>query len=672
MDRADLILGSLLAYSLACALHLGLAAMIFARRPRHSEVKIFAGANLALSAWHFLQLVEYGMALRTGGIDPWWAVQLARAQVMLELLVLVVFLQLFATFQRLYRRPPPSLRAAIVTHVQRHRRVYIGFAWWGLLMALLLYATGGERFQAQVGQWRSLLGPLSAYLFAGVLIFLTLILFPARPGQEEVGVAVVGRGLLLFILSLCAVLVAFWHDAHPTRVRLAVLPLLHLQSVSFVIFFSLVRYEFSFMDRYIRDGLRLLLWSALALVVYFTSNRIEFVGESWGRYATSLARVGLIFLAVAIGPALDRASRPWLDRVLFDRDVNLYRAVHRFAERLSRSRSLTELEKGALQDIQAAVHPKTLRLLVGDTPRHRRIAETLDDGEVRYRLRIPLLAAGRAMGWLLLGERRNCYPWFDAERRYLRLVGELLGSALDAMGAGMLEVRSGAAQRGRREDLENEIETLRQELHATRRECEAARRELAEMKERLDPQLIDAVLEIAVEVAERDADEALQILSTLRWTYAYILEGGNPLVTLRVEMAFARDLLALEKLRLRNQLEVSLALDPVLERQLVPRRMLQPLIENALRHGLSRELRTGRIHVGARAVSGRCEITVEDNGRGFLGDLHQDALRGDGGLARVLRALRRAFGDEVSLRLQSPREPGTRICLEFPIRLEGE
>ena len=666
MDRADLILASLLAYSLATALHLGLAALILARRSRHREVQIFGLVNLVLAAWHFLQLAEYGMALASGGIESSWAAHLARAQVLLELLVLVIFFQLFATFQRIYRRPPPSLRAAIITHVQKRQRIYIALVWWGLVLALIFYASGSTRFQSRVGEWRSLLGSLSAYLFAGVLIFLTLILFPSRPGQERVGVAVVGRSLMLLVLLGCVLLVALWHEAHPTRIRLAVLPLLHLQSVSFVIFFSLVRYEFSFMDRYIRDGIRLLLWMILALTVFFLFNRIEFLAPGWGRYATSLARVGLIFLAVAIGPALDRAGRPWMDRVLFDRDVNLVRAVHAFSERLSRSRSLSELEQGALQDIQAAVHPKSLRLLIGDTERNRRIAKTLDDGENQYRLRVSLSAAGRRVGWLLLGERRNCYPWFQAERKYLSLVGELLGSALDAMGAGGLEVHSGAARRARHEDLQGELESLRSKGNVLLRERDAARRELAEVKEKLDPDLIASVLEIAVEVGERDVDEALEILRALRRTYAYILDPGDPLLSLGEEMAFVRDLLALEKLRFRNRLEVSLSLDPELERQLIPRCILQALIENALVHGLAHQLRAGSIQVRATVTGKRCRIIVEDNGRGFLGDLHQDALRGDGGLARVLRALKECFGDDVTLRLESPKEPGTRIRLDFP------
>lgn len=668
MDRADLILGSLLAYALAAILHIGLAGMILARYRRVLEVRIFAWANLGLAAWHALQLVEYGLALTSGGLDPRYAVALARAQALLLLLVLVLFFQLFASFERLYRRPPPSLRAAIITHVQRFRRFYVPFAWWCLVFALIFYAVDSARLQAQVGQWRSLLGPLSAYLFAGTLSFLTLILFPARPGQEQVGIANLGRGLLLSALLGSALLVMLWHDGHPARVRLGVLPFLYLQSVSFVIFFGLVRYEFSFMDRYIRGGLRLGLWVVLALVTYYVFNRIDFQDEGWGRYANSLARVGVLLLAIALGPAIDRGLRPQMDRVLFDRDVDLARAVHRFAGRLSSSHSMLELERGALQDIQDALHPKSMRLLVGDSARHREMAQSRNDGEVQYRLCVALPGGGHTVGWLLLGERRNAYPWFDAERGYLALVAELLGSALDAMGAGELENNSGAAQRARDSSRENELEELRARLASSQRELVSSRRALAEMRERLDPELIAQVLDIAQEVGQRDTESALEILRSLHRVYAYLLEDVAGGVTLGEEMAFAQDLMALEKLRLHNRLEVALSFDPKLRDQQVPHRVLQPLIDNALVHGLSRELHPGSIEIQAVLSEGRCRITVEDNGKGFLGDLHQDALRGEGGLSRVLRGMQELFGDEVLLSVEHPESKGTRVCLEFPQR----
>jgi LytS/YehU family sensor histidine kinase len=287
---------------------------------------------------------------------------------------------------------------------------------------------------------------------------------------------------------------------------------------------------------------------------------------------------------------------------------------------------------------------------------------------MQYRLCVALPAAEHVMGWLLLGERRNAYPWFDAERRYLALVAELLGSALDAMGAGELENNSGAAQRARDSSRETELEELKSRLAASQRELVASRRELAAMRERLDPDLIAQVLEIAQEVGQRDPEAALGILHSLHRVYVYLLEESNGGVSLGEEIAFAQDLLALEKLRRRNRLDVSLSFDPKLREQLVPHLILQPLIENALVHGLSRELHPGSIEIHAKLNASRCHITVEDNGSGFLGDLHQDALRGEGGLSRVLRSMKELFGDDVLLRVEHPEPRGTRVCLEFPPR----
>ena len=77
-------------------------------------------------------------------------------------------------------------------------------------------------------------------------------------------------------------------------------------------------------------------------------------------------------------------------------------------------------------------------------------------------------------------------------------------------------------------------------------------------------------------------------------------------------MAFAQDLLALERLRFRNRLEVGLRLDPSLNEQLVPRRVIQPLIDNAFTHGLAHELRSGRIQeqVAASAEARRRRLAT--------------------------------------------------------------
>ena len=150
MDRADVTLGFLLAYIVAVALHAALAAAIQRRDYRSAEVRVLA-----------------------------------------------LFFQLFATFERIYRRRAPSLRAAITSHVHRHRRTYVPLVYLGIVLAAGVYvvdATG-------VGNWldtvRHHVGPTSAYLFGGTLLFMTFVLFPARPGQEKIPVPTLGRAALL-------------------------------------------------------------------------------------------------------------------------------------------------------------------------------------------------------------------------------------------------------------------------------------------------------------------------------------------------------------------------------------------------------------------------------------------------------------------------------------------
>jgi two-component system sensor histidine kinase YesM len=112
---------------------------------------------------------------------------------------------------------------------------------------------------------------------------------------------------------------------------------------------------------------------------------------------------------------------------------------------------------------------------------------------------------------------------------------------------------------------------------------------------------------------------------------------------------------------------VSLTFDPALADQEVPRRLLQPLIENTLLHGLSRELRQGRIGIRAFAEDGRCIVLIEDNGRGFPHGFALERADPAGGLARVRRWLQSTFGTESGLEID-PADEGARVRIVMPRR----
>jgi hypothetical protein len=165
------------------------------------------------------------------------------------MLVLALFFQLFATFERIYRRKAPSLRAAITTHVHRQRRLYVPLVYLVVLAGGGAYVADAPGVGGWLGALRQAIGPTSAYLFGGTLLFMTFVLFPARAGQEKIPVPTLARAALLLSLGVSLVMVAMWHDAHPKRTALAVLPWMNLHSIAFAIFLAFLRYEFAFLHR---------------------------------------------------------------------------------------------------------------------------------------------------------------------------------------------------------------------------------------------------------------------------------------------------------------------------------------------------------------------------------------------------------------------------------------
>ncbi len=656
MDRADIKLGFLLAYIAAFALHSGLAAEIYRRHRRRVEVQLFAAANVVLAVWHLMQLAEFLGHAEIVQYDPWFERRLAAGQLVLGLLVVVLFFHLLATFERVYRRKAPSLRAAITTHLHRHQATYVPAAYVLLLAGGTSYLLNTAGVTSAITVAREAVGPASAYVLGGSFLFMTFLLFPARAGQEKILVPTLGRGLLMLSLAVSMGLVALWHGSHPLRTSLGVLPWLHLHSVFFCVFLALVRYEFGFMDRFILRGLRAGIWSAAVLAAYFAFNRWSVLAAPWGREAISVGRIGILLSAVALAPYLGQLVARWADRVLFARQVDLPTAARGFGIRLGRVRTLRELVDGSAADISHAVHAKTVNIVIGSSGESKETLRRELEGH-DYRVRVPM----GSEGWLLLGERRNLYPYFDGERDYLRLVAQLLGGAVHAL---RLSEHSPTVRGIARSQVStSDLDSLEREVRRLREELQRARTELAELRERFDPELLHDVLEIADTISHRRPQEAVEVTRRLRRAYEYALDPSNDATTLEREMAFAQDYLALEKLRLRNRLDVELRYDSSLRHQVVPRRILQPLIENALKHGLARELRRGSVSIACTLESGRCRIQLRDNGRGFPA-VHQS--NATGGLQRVEDQLRRQFNEgTVALTIVEVDE-GACIELEFP------
>jgi two-component system, LytTR family, sensor kinase len=156
------------------------------------------------------------------------------------------------------------------------------------------------------------------------------------------------------------------------------------------------------------------------------------------------------------------------------------------------------------------------------------------------------------------------------------------------------------------------------QLAASQLSEQLVRAQLQALRMQLNPHfLFNAMNTIAMLVRkERNAD-AVRMLAGLSALLRQVLDdAGGHEVTLRDELDFIERYLAIEEVRFQDRLRVTVTVPPHLQHALVPNLVLQPLVENAIRHGISRRVGAGRIDIDARADDGMLTLSVRDDGPG--------------------------------------------------------
>ncbi len=203
------------------------------------------------------------------------------------------------------------------------------------------------------------------------------------------------------------------------------------------------------------------------------------------------------------------------------------------------------------------------------------------------------------------------------------------------------------------------------ELAAGEARLLAQQAQLAALRARLNPHFLYNALHSVGALVGRDPRRADQALERLGDLLRYVLDAGD-LVAFRREWAFIQDYLAFEELRLGDRLRVEANVEPGTGSVLAPPLILQPLVENAVRHGLADRPEGGRITLGAHLEGGQLVLTVDDDGTG--------ALVGEGtgiGVSSVRERLRVLYGDAASVDA-GPRPRGFGVTLRLPARTADE
>lgn len=158
------------------------------------------------------------------------------------------------------------------------------------------------------------------------------------------------------------------------------------------------------------------------------------------------------------------------------------------------------------------------------------------------------------------------------------------------------------------------------------------------------------------------ADRVVARLSEL--LRASLDQSGEQEVPLTQELAFLDRYLEIEQTRFGDRLQVERTIEPGLQDALVPYLILQPLVENAIRHGIEQREQTGRLAIRARRDNGVLELTVSDNGSGLPDD--PGPPREGIGLSNTRSRLRHLYGDNQRLELTSASGGGLEARITLP------
>jgi two-component system, LytTR family, sensor kinase len=207
------------------------------------------------------------------------------------------------------------------------------------------------------------------------------------------------------------------------------------------------------------------------------------------------------------------------------------------------------------------------------------------------------------------------------------------------------------------------------ELEALKLKSELAEAELAALRMQLQPHfLFNTLHTIASLVRDGRGEAATSTIARLGELFRRTLGNGQRNeVPLREELSFIAAYLEIEQTRFSDRLAISFEVDPQTLDATVPTMALQPLVENAIRHGIARDPRAARIEVRTLPRNGSLRIEVRNDGPACFWD-GTTPPGGGLGLANTRARLSRMYGSEYLLEVGPDRPGGTIAVLEVPWR----
>ena len=205
----------------------------------------------------------------------------------------------------------------------------------------------------------------------------------------------------------------------------------------------------------------------------------------------------------------------------------------------------------------------------------------------------------------------------------------------------------------------------KREMESSHLEARLAEAQLEILRSQLEPHFLFNTLNSIATLTRKDPASAermtIKLASLLRVSLDCV---GSQEISLEKELQFLQNYVEIQKTRFRDRLTVHLNIDPDLLPFPVPSLILQPLVENAIRHGIAKSAGPGWVDIRAARENGSMRIEIADNGPGIVPK--SDGDTGGFGLRNTRARLRQLYGNQHHFRVESVPGGGCRVILVLP------
>ncbi len=194
--------------------------------------------------------------------------------------------------------------------------------------------------------------------------------------------------------------------------------------------------------------------------------------------------------------------------------------------------------------------------------------------------------------------------------------------------------------------------------------------ELKALQSQINPHFLYNTLDMISWMAQKNEKENIrEVIQSMSRFYRMTLSKGADIITIRDELSMCEAYMDIQKMRFKGKINYIQQVDEEVYDYLIPKITLQPLIENAIVHGINeKEDPRGTIKVDGFVEDGMVTLSVTDDGVGVKSESAANSNSSHYGMKNIRKRLDVFFGEEISLKLESTPGIGTCVIVEFPAR----